>query len=53
MNTGKSQPKVADRTLKTQRDFWAGSLTFNDDQKNKLIAQLKTGVWLGDMSFGP
>jgi hypothetical protein len=44
---------VADRTLKTQRDFWAGSLTFNDDQKNKLIAQLKTGVWLGDMSFGP
>jgi hypothetical protein len=53
MNTGKSQPKLADRTLKTQREFWAANSTFNDNQKQKLIAQLKTGVFLGGMSIGP
>lgn len=53
MNTGKSQPKLEDRTLKSQREFWAANSTFNDDQKKKLIAQLAAGVWLGGMTIGP
>jgi hypothetical protein len=42
MSTGESQPKVADRTMRTQQKFWAGNLTFN--------AQLKTEQWLGGIT---
>jgi hypothetical protein len=53
MCTGQSKPNKEDRTMKSQRDFWAGNTTFNDDQKTKLVAQLTKGEWLGDLSFGP
>jgi hypothetical protein len=36
-----------------QRDFWATPQTFNDDQKKRLVVQLKTGVWLGGMTVTP
>jgi len=53
MNTGASRPKVADRTLRKEREFWAANSTFNDDQKKKLIEHFKSGVWTNTMSTGP
>jgi hypothetical protein len=44
---------LADRNIKTQREFWGTPWTFNDDQKQRLVAQLKTGVWLGEMTVTP
>ena len=41
---------VADRNIKTQREFWGTPWSFNDDQKQRLVAQLKTGMWLGGMT---
>lgn len=37
------------RTLRTQRETWAGHQSFNDAQKQKLVTQLKKREWLGDM----
>ncbi len=50
MSDGFSKPKLAERNIRTQREFWATPQTFNDDQKRRLAAQLKTGVWLGGMT---
>ena len=53
MSDGGSKPKLAERSIKTQREFWATPQIFNDDQKKRLVAQLKTGVWLGGMTVTP
>jgi hypothetical protein len=42
---------VAERNIKSQREFWGTPWTFNDDQKQRLVAQLKTGVWLNGMTM--
>ena len=39
---------VAQRTRASQRQHWAGKQVFKDDEKRKIIHQLKTGEWLGD-----
>ena len=46
-------PPLAERNIKTQRKFWGTPWIFNDDQKKRLVAQLKTGVWLGGMTVTP
>jgi hypothetical protein len=53
MSDGNSKPKLADRTIKSQREFWATPQTVNADQKKRLVAQLKTGAWLGGMTVTP
>jgi hypothetical protein len=53
MSDGFSKPKLAERNIKTQREFWATPQTFNGDQKKRLVTQLKTGVWLGGMTVTP
>jgi hypothetical protein len=50
MSDGFSKPKLAERTIKTQREFWAAPQTFNEDQRRRLVAQLKSGAWLGGMT---
>ena len=44
MSGGGSKQKLAERNIKTQREFWATPQTFNDRQKKRLVAQLKVGV---------
>jgi hypothetical protein len=44
-------PPKAKRTMATQREAWAGKKMFTDDQKQKLVKQLKEGIWLGDIGF--
>jgi hypothetical protein len=53
MSDGFSKPKLAERNIKTQRAFWATPQTFNDDQKKRLVEQLKAGAWLGGMTVTP
>jgi hypothetical protein len=53
MSDGFSKPKLAERNIKTQREFWATPQTFSADQKKRLVARLKTGVWLGGMTVTP
>ena len=43
-------PPKETRTLKTQREFWAGSQMFTTEQKKRLVKQIKEGNWLGDMT---
>ena len=44
---------LAERNISTQRKFWGTPWTFNDEQKQRLVAQLKTGVWQGGMTVTP
>jgi hypothetical protein len=48
-------PPKEKRTLQSQREFWAGKQRFTDDQKKRLVKQLKEEKWLGDleMTFVP
>ncbi|MBV9783208.1 MAG: hypothetical protein JO264_05255 [Acidisphaera sp.] len=46
-------PALDQRTMATQREFWAGKKTFNDEQKKKLVKQIGEGKWLLDITFGP
>ena len=48
MATG-SIPK-AQRTIKSQREDYAGKKLFTNDQRQLLIEQLKEGKWLGDFT---
>jgi hypothetical protein len=44
-------PPKEKRTLAVQREFWAGKKIFTDDQKKKLVKQIKEEKWLGDMDI--
>jgi hypothetical protein len=44
-------PPVDTRTMAVQREFWAGKMVFSPDQQKKLIEQLKTKQWLGDLQI--
>jgi hypothetical protein len=46
-------PPVKERTLATQREFWAGKKIFTTDQRQRLVKQIRDGKWLLDMTFGP
>jgi len=49
MITG-DQP-VEQRTITSQREFFAGQQSFTAEQRAKLVAQLRTEEWLGDITF--
>jgi hypothetical protein len=42
---------VTERNIKSQREFWGTPWIFNDDQKQRLVAQLKIQEWLGDLTM--
>jgi len=44
-------PPVDKRTMAVQREFWAGKMVFSPGQQRKLIDQLKTKEWLGDLQM--
>jgi hypothetical protein len=44
-------PDIDKRTMATQREFWAGKMVFSEDQKRKLVEQLKKKEWKGDSGF--
>jgi hypothetical protein len=39
----------ANRTLRTQRQTWAGKQSFTPEQKHQLVTQLRARRWLGDL----
>jgi len=39
------------RSLRTQRQVWAGAKTFTPDQRGKIVQQLKVKQWLGDFTI--
>ncbi|MBZ5625242.1 MAG: hypothetical protein LAQ69_42055 [Acidobacteriia bacterium] len=41
-------PPVNKRTLRTQREFWGGHQSFNAEQRQRLVTQLKKREWSGD-----
>ena len=43
------QPPVAQRTVSTQRVWWAGPQHFSPEQQEKIVQQLKLKEWLGDI----
>src|SRR5271169_138804 len=43
------QPPVAQRTISTQRVWWAGPQHFSPEQQEKIIQQLKLKEWLRDI----
>jgi hypothetical protein len=49
MNTG--GPPKQERTMASQREFWAGKKMFTANQKKRLIKQLKEEKWLGDLDI--
>jgi len=49
MITGALPPEQ--KTLRSQREFYAGQQSFTLEQREKLVAQLRTEQWLGDISF--
>jgi len=44
-------PPKETRTLAVQREFWAGKKMFTDEQKKKLVKQIREEKWLGDMEI--
>jgi hypothetical protein len=44
-------PPKEQRTLKSQRAFWAGKQEFTGEQKRRLVKQIKEENWLGDMTI--
>jgi hypothetical protein len=44
-------PPKETRTLKSQREFWAGHPMFTTDQTKRLVKQIKEETWLGDMTM--
>lgn len=46
-----SGPPKDKRTMATQREFWAGKMVFSQEQKQRLIEQLKKKEWLGDLQI--
>ncbi len=42
---------VGERNIRSQRKFFAGQQSFTAEQRQKLVAQLKTEEWLGDITF--
>jgi hypothetical protein len=41
---------VEERTIRSQRHDWAGQKSFTPAQRIQLVAQIRTGVWLGDFT---
>lgn len=48
MMTG--SPPVAQRSVQSQREHWAGQKSFTSTQRTRLIAQIRAGEWLGDFT---
>jgi hypothetical protein len=44
-------PPKEKRTLKIQREFWAGNQMFTAEQKKQLVKQIREENWLGDMTI--
>jgi hypothetical protein len=44
-------PPKDQRTMASQREFWAGRKTFLESQRKKLVEQLRKEEWLGDMQI--
>lgn len=42
-------PPANERSMQKKRNYYAGHQSFREDQKKKIIQQLRAGVWLGDL----
>lgn len=42
---------VAQKNIRSQREFFAGQQSFTPEQRQKLVAQLRSEQWLGDITF--
>ncbi len=42
---------VSERNIRSQREFWAERKSFDSNQRQRLINQIRTGEWLGDFTI--